>query len=838
MVLTESGGRGAWLLGGGESGALMRSIDWARTPLGPVHQWPTSLKTMVSVMLHSRHPMFLWWGPELIQLYNDAYLPSFGKGKHPAAMGQPGRECWAEIWPIIGPQIDDVMSRDKASWNEDQLVPILRNGRLEELYWTYGYSSVYDEQGRVSGTLVVCTETTVRVVAERRLRTLQALSEKTSSAATTEMLGQAIDDALKEALRDLPFALFFLYDRKTGEPRLAPSAGPQQALDSAFVAQLAAKAREAAGGGLVRLPVSFTAPNPNEWLEPVTEAFVAPLRTLAAKAEPGFLVFGLSPRLPFDAAYQRYLAQLAENIARVCSRLEAARARGAADAERHNFLMQAPMATAVLIGPDHVFTLANPLYCALVGRTDLVGKSYAQAFPELVGTELPGVLDRVYQKGEPFGTQEYPVALDLRGQGTIENRIFKFNLEPLRDLSGQVYGMMAVASDITAEVESRVLKGARIERERLLTDLQAASRAKDEFLAMLGHELRNPLAPIATAVQLMKQRDDPRSQRELLIVERQVAHLGRLVDDLLDVSRIARGKIELKKRPVEVSEIVLEAVEIASPLLEQRSHALEVQVPRTGLVVDGDPMRLAQVIANLLTNAANYTPSHGRIVVTAARAGSQAVIRVIDNGMGIPPELLPTIFDLFVQGRRTIDRGEGGLGLGLALVKNLASLHGGTVEVKSAGLDRGSEFIVRLPCLDTAAPLAVPAPALERRMPKQRNQRVLVVDDNLDAAEMLSELLRAAGHEVVTANDGIHALSLLEEFDADVGVLDLGLPIIDGFELARRILRRDGKKLPRLIALTGYGQAQDIARSKAAGFEAHLVKPVDLALVLKAIDGA
>ncbi|HEY8927298.1 MAG TPA: ATP-binding protein, partial [Polyangia bacterium] len=310
---------------------------------------------------------------------------------------------------------------------------------------------------------------------------------------------------------------------------------------------------------------------------------------------------------------------------------------------------------------------------------------------------------------------------------------------------------------------------------------EAANRAKDEFLAMLGHELRNPLAPISTALQLMKLRGEDRSQRERDVIERQVSHLNTLVDDLLDVSRVARGLISLSRARIEVSDILSKAIEMASPLLEQRSQQLVVTAPQHGLSIDADPLRMAQVVSNLLTNAAKYTPPGGHVWLTAAMEGGDAVIRVRDDGDGIGPDLLPHVFDLFVQGPRTIARSEGGLGLGLALVKNLVALHGGTVAATSEGLGRGSEFVVRLPALPAAARAATESsPAFQ--ITERAGKRILVVDDNEDARELLGEMLRTIGHDVELAADGPSALDKLETFRAEVAILDLGLPVMDGYE--------------------------------------------------------
>jgi len=366
---------------------------------------------------------------------------------------------------------------------------------------------------------------------------------------------------------------------------------------------------------------------------------------------------------------------------------------------------------------------------------------------------------------------------------------------------------------------------------------EAASAAKDEFLAMLGHELRNPLSPILTALELMKLRGDEGISREHEVIDRQTRHLIRLVDDLLDVSRITRGKVELRRQPVEVRDVLAKATEMASPLLEQRRHHFEVHAPPRGLRLDADEARLAQVVANLLTNAAKYTEPGGHIRLSARRQGDEAVIEVRDDGIGISPGLLPRVFDLFVQGRQSSDRAEGGLGIGLALVRNLVALHGGTVEARSAGRGKGSTFIVRLPALAAArGPEAVVPAALASLRSDVARRRVLIVDDNEDARMLLGAILEQAGHEVCAAESGPAALAIVEEFGPEIAVLDVGLPAMDGYELGARLRTLLGPRAPAMVALTGYGQEGDRARSESSGFKAHLVKPLEASQLIAVID--
>ena len=366
-------------------------------------------------------------------------------------------------------------------------------------------------------------------------------------------------------------------------------------------------------------------------------------------------------------------------------------------------------------------------------------------------------------------------------------------------------------------------EASRIEAER-------ASRAKDEFLAMLGHELRNPLSPIVNAVQLLRMRGAG-ELRELGVIDRQVQHLVRLVDDLLDVARITRGRVVLHLEPLRVAAAVARAVETTGPLLESRGHRLSVDVPPE-LAVRGDVVRLAQAVGNLLANAARYTPPGGHIEVRARRLGASVVLEVQDDGEGMAPDLVNRVFDLFVQGPRSLDRKEGGLGLGLSLVRALVELHGGTVAAGSPGPGRGSTFSITLP-----AAVSPPAVGTAARSPRPgQGRRVLVVDDNADSAELLTELLRAAGHEVATAHDGPAALLALGRFSPEVAILDVGLPEMDGCELARRIARTLGDRAPALVSVTGYGQPADQDRCRAAGFRRHVVKPADPQLLLELIE--
>ncbi len=639
-------------------GELIRKYDWNAAALGDPSEWPQGLKTAVRLLLSTRHPVFIWWGPQLIQLYNDAYRRSIGPERHPGALGQPGRECWLEIWHVIGPQIEQVMAGGSATWHENQLIPITRNGRREDVYWTYSYSPIDEPTvpSGVGGVLVVCTETTDQILAERRFQ--------------------------------------------------------------------AAEAR---------------------W------------------------------RSMFD---------------------------------------QSPSFACILDGPDHVFEYANERYLHLLDARDVTGRRARDVVPEVAAQAFIGQLDQVFRSGERH--EGFASPLVLNGGGG-EPRYLDFVYQPIRDGAGLVTGVLVQGSDVTERVASH-------------RALEEADRRKDEFLAMLAHELRNPLAPIRTASEILVGEASADAHKVAAgIVRRQTAHLTRLVDDLIDVSRVAHGRIALRLQVLELAAVIAQAVEAVEASVREKRQRLRVAPPGRPVLVRADQDRLVQCVTNVLANAVRYTPEGGQISVEARAVGEEAIIEVIDDGIGIPPELLPRIFDLFVQGRRNLDRAQGGLGIGLAIVKRLVELHGGAITAASPGQGKGSRFTLTIPRVDSAAAEAESAVA-----PQGGARRILVVDDNIDAADSLCLLLRLAGHETRAAYTSADALEQVVAFAPDTALLDIGLPEMDGFELARRI--RAGARPPRLIALTGYGRPEDRKLALAAGFDAHLVKPVELDALRKALE--
>ncbi len=1225
-----------FLQGGGELGELIRGFDWAQTVLGPADGWPQSLKTATSILLESHFGMYVAWGRDYIQIYNDLYRPILGSSKHPA-IGRPAHDTFAESWHIIGPLFDQVM-RGEAVGADDWMLPLDRHGFLEECFFTFSYSPIRDESGDVGGVLVTVTETTRRVLGERRLLTLRTLAERASASGAEDQAWLGAGEALAANAVDLPFVGVYALEadgrsaRRTG-PLPAPS------LASALPATIAL-----GEDGVWPIERAFAASAPTlvtdvlvrvgevkgaAWPEPVHCVALVPISRPNLVRPYGVLLAGLSPRLAFNDSYRDFLVLSAGHIATAVgnarahdderrraealaeidrakttffsnvshefrtpltlmlspteealghperaltgddlatvyrnqlrllklvntllefSRIEAGRAQASYEAtdlaaltagvasafrsaitkaglgfdvdcpplsgltrvdrgmwetivlnllsnalkftfegaiqvtlrerdgraelqvrdtgvgvasrdlprlferfhrvrgvrarteegsgiglalvhelvkmhggtltvestpdvgstftvsiptggvhedarsgdravagrpaavpyveealrwlpganrseapatapdlgaparapvgpsivvvddnadmrdylmrllgdrwnvtaygdgraafeairacppvlvitdvmmpgvdgfqllervrhdpntqgvrvlmvsarageearldglragaddylvkpfsarelrarveaqalraevrhveEAHNrrllsVFRHAPVAIAILRGPQHVFEFVNDPYVELIGPRPVVGKGIREALPELHDQGIYELLDNVYTSGQPFNAESLRLVLNRGPEGEPEQADFKFVYQPMLDDDGAVQGIVVVASEVTELANAR-------------RQAESASRAKDDFIAMLSHELRGPLSPMLTALHLMRLKGVEAVERERAVAERQVRHMANLVDDLLDVSRITSGRLELKKERLQVADVVTRAVEMAGPLLESRQHALTVSVPASGLSVEGDAARLAQVVANLLTNAAKFTPSGGHVAVTAARDGELVLMTVQDNGIGIETGLLDKVFEPFAQAGRSLDRGSGGLGLGLSIVRGLVQGHGGSIVAASDGAGRGTTFTVRLPLVSRPEEASEPGrPRSDSRPAAATGVRVLVVDDNEDSAEMLAALVAALGYETRVAHDGPQALALAEAFDPHVALLDIGLPVMHGYELARR-LKANPQSRRHLIAVTGYGHAHDRAASTAAGFDAHLVKPVNL----------
>ncbi|HVW00675.1 MAG TPA: ATP-binding protein [Planctomycetaceae bacterium] len=1244
----------ALLAGGGEMGERTRAFDWSRTPVGPIADWPQSLKTIVRTMLDSRYAMWLGWGPDFTFFYNDAYAQMSLGPKHPWALGRPAREVWPEIWGDIGPRAESVLRTGQATWDEGLQLFLERRGFREETYHTFSYSPVPDDEGGVGGLLCVVTEDTERTIGERRLRTLRELGARTNDVAITpEDACRSAAETLSANPYDLPFVFLYLLSEDSSEVRLVGRAGVDQvapATDAESVARSAWPFGEvlATGkaviisdlnqrlGGILR----------GVWGDSIETAVVLPMARPGQARPAGFMVAGISVRRPFNDSYMGFLDLVAGQIATAVANARAyeeerRRAEALAELDRakttffsnvsHEFrtpltLMLGPVEdmlaetgsalpaadreklaiahrnalrlqrlvntlldfsrieagreratyeptdlaalTADLASnfrsaceraglslvvdcpplPEPVFVdrqmwekvvlnlLSNAFKFTLEGAIEVSVRTVG-SFAELevrdtgIGVppeEIPHLFERFHRvesaqgrthEGSGIGLSLVQELIRLHGGSiAVESEVGRgtrftiqlplgsahlpagqigrespsrptateataFVAEALRWLPGESgtgdalslqddevaalasfarqpvgtraralvaddnadmrgyiqrllseqYAVEAVAdgeaalaaarrempdiilSDIMmprldgfgmlrelrsdprlasvpvillsarAGEESRIvgmeagaddyvvkpfsarellarvsahLQMARLRREaaaalrqseanyRALAEsmpfivwqtnaagaleytnsycfdytgltadefrehgwmsaihpedsanvvsrweqafesgvpldiefrlrraadreyrwfravgspvldsagrvqrwvgagidihdkrlaeesLREADRKKDEFIATLAHELRNPLAPLRNGLQIIRMSRESAHPIESTwsMMDRQLEQLVRLVDDLLDVSRITRGKIELRRERTTLARIIQQSVETSRPVIDASGHSLTLELPHREIFVEADVTRMAQVFSNLLNNAAKYTEPGGKIRLKVDSIGDRAVISVNDTGIGIPPSMLPHVFEMFTRVDRNFERAQGGLGIGLSIVKRLVEMHDGNIEARSEGDGLGSEFIVRLPLGAAASPARDNG---DDGGETAARRRILVVDDNRDAATSLALLLKLLGHEVQIAHDGVEGLEKAESFRPDVILLDIGMPRLNGYETARLIREKPWGGAVELIALTGWGQEDDRRKSHEAGFNTHLVKPVDVATLKK-----
>ena len=687
-----------FLQGGGEMGALMRAHDWSRSTLGAPADWPQSLRTVVRLMLNTGHPMYIWWGSELACLYNDAYRESIGPERHPASLGRPAREVWSEIWPIIGPQIEQVMSARGATWHVDQLVPITRHGRLDDVYWTYSYSPIDDDAspGGIGGVLVVCTETTKQVLGAQQLtlerdRLAQLITERTRAFDAMRESEARFRAALKagrmgywetdlvartRTWSDEAMALFGL--------SLADRKGKVGGDDDEFVAALHPHDRHLAAHYLELAQQHDTFAADYRVVRPDgTTLWLSGRGAVAARGAGGEPLRLIS--VMADVTETRQAEQM---LAVERERLRLALGAGQMGAYELDIatdtLWWSPETYTLFGVSAATFTPTRESVIDLLDPEDRPG--FAKRRRQAIVEHQP-FFDEFRLK-RPDGSR---VWIGYRGQAEYDDQ-------------GRPVRTFGVVMDITE----------RKKAEQVLSD---AAREKDDFIATLSHELRNPLAPIRNAVNVLQHlpAGDPRAAWCHDVLGRQTAQMARLLDDLLDVSRLTRGKLTLRVQRLDVTTVIARAIEIAQPLIESAGHELQVDLPAQTLALQGDLTRLAQVFSNVLINSAKYTPPGGTIAVTASAEGSALVVKVKDTGIGIPEEHIDRIFDMFGQVESASPHAQGGQGIGLSLARRLVELHGGTIAARSEGVGKGSEFEVRLPLAARAAsdaqlarPAAVP----------------------------------------------------------------------------------------------------------------------------------
>ncbi|PYD88414.1 hybrid sensor histidine kinase/response regulator [Pseudomonas syringae pv. pisi] len=798
--------------------ARMRGHDWHTSSLGPPEGWPPSLRTAVDMMLHSSFPMFIAWGPQFAFLFNDAYIPILGE-RYPCAPGLPFAEVWPEAWPELRPLVERTVAGETVFF-EDLELSLLRNGYPERAWFTFSYAPLVDAAGHVGGLLCTCMETTGRVLAERRaafqLRVSDALGPIEDPgeviATASALLGVELGAARVLYAEIDPLSGRLEVPRLWSQDGAAPAAlrSPLHDFSPAVVDELRS-------GAVVQIHDAANDPRTQDlraaWRdERIGALLVVPL------VKSGRLIACLGVDAPTPRSWTGHDVQLARDVAeRTWAAAETARAQALLREERdrsrdifdnisegfalfdRNWIMQRMNAEGLRI-------------CA-VTREEVIGRNHWEVFTAMADSEAGRMYHRVMDTRRAGAAEQCHVFPDGR-------RIWT----DIRAYPTQDGGIASFFRDITDR---------KLAEEKLMD----ADRRKDEFLAMLAHELRNPLAPISAAAELLRlgNMDERRVHQSSTIIGRQVRHMTRLVDDLLDVSRVTRGLITLGQARVAARAVVEEAVEQVRPTIDARSQQLSVRLPSEHAAVRGDKARLVQVVANVLGNAAKYTPPGRGIDLRAEVLGTRLVLSVRDEGIGMDRELTGRVFDLFTQAERSSDRSQGGLGLGLALVKHLVELHGGTVGCSSPGLGKGSTFVISLPLLQEEE---TPVPAPGAAGPAGAAPlRILVVDDNHDAAETLGLLLSAQGHEVAIEHASLPALERARGMRPDVCLLDIGLPEMDGRELARRLKADPATGGAVLIAVTGYGQQQDRDAALAAGFAHHLVKPVNVDVLLRVLDG-
>ncbi len=887
--------------GSSEMAELMRGFDWGRTPLGPVHGWPQSLKTAVSMLLECKLPMYIAWGAQRTQLYNDAYRPILGH-KHPQALGASTPATWHEIWATIGPMWDEVLAGEAIGFDDFKLT-IERFGYPEDCYFNFSYSPVRDDDGKAVGVLVTFAETTKRVLAEQRLRFLDALSQGTRSLAepadvmrlAASMLGRylGVNRCAYASVHPDQDTFDLLGDYNDGVPSIV---GRYRFTDfGAEVSRLMVK-----GEPYVNADVDTSSATAGIDLDAYERTRIQAVVCVPLHKE-GRLVAAMAVH---QAVPRRWTEDEVEMIQTVVDRcwdsLERLSAQAALREEARS-LEVLNRTGAALSGELDLQALLQRVTDA---ATELTGAQFGAFFYngvdergdalllytlsgapreafEKLGHPRPTALFGPTFRGEPSIRLDDVLADERYGRwgpyhGMPPNHlpVRSYLAVPVVARSGEVLGglffghsqvgvfterservAVGIASQAAIAIDNARLyaqaQQATHERSVLLESERAArieaeraSRVKDEFLATLSHELRTPLSAISGWVHILRRKLQG-SQPDLLkgveVIHRSTQIQVQLIDDLLDMSRITSGKLVLEMQPVSPVSFVQAALDVIGPSAKAAGVTLEANLDDVG-VVTADAGRMQQVVWNLLANAVKFTARGGQVKVELRSQQDHAVISVADSGVGIKPEFLPHLFERFRQSDGSITRQFGGLGLGLSIVHKLVEFHGGSVAAHSDGEGRGATFAVHLPLWDSArrhntAMLRNPADELagrERSLPDLNGMRILVVDDDPDAREMLNRVLAECGAAVVRAASAQEALSALQVQEFDVLVSDISMPGTDGYELLRQIRRlapSEGGCIPA-IALTAFARPEDRDRALVAGYALHFTKPIDPTAVL------
>lgn len=772
-------------------GALMSRHDWSSSVLPPPEHWPPRLSALVDLMLAAPTPTFIAWGTGLGLLYNTAHVPLMGD-RHPLVLGCPFAVAWPKLWDEVQPIAERVLAGESIHV-EAQRITVRAGGDDRDAWFHACYMPIRDGEHGVQGIYCTLQDTTREMLAQQhRLFALQRLQQLFEQAPGFMAVTQGPEHRFEIANE--------AYTRLIGQRELVGRTVREAMPDLAgqgYLARLdeAYRSGEAFVGH--RMPVNLLRDG-NHREDRYVDFVFQPIRG-SSGAVTGIFIQGS------DVTEQERLeVQLRESEAKF---------RTITDA-----MPQIAWSTL----PDGFHDYFNQGWYEFTGVPE--GTTYGNAWSGLFHPADMGRTWQLWQHSLATG-EPYEVEYRLRHRSG-EYRWVLGRALPLRDDQGRIIRWMGTCTDIHEQVIAREL-------------LHREAQRKDEFLAMLAHELRNPLAPIRAAASVLPAAagDVERTAELADVIKRQVTHMTRLVDDLLDVSRVTRGLVKLDLEADDLRSIVAGAIEQVRPLIENRRHTLAIWMVPAPVPLRADRTRLVQVFANLLNNAAKYTPDGGHIELRVDMRDGEAVVSVRDNGAGIDAQLLPHVFDLFSQGAREGDRSQGGLGIGLALARSIIQLHGGQIVGHSNGRGQGSEFVVRLPMAKPDVGAAAANTMASQPAPQERRGcHVVVVDDNVDAARTIALALEMTGHEVTICHTAAAAFAVTAQSPAPVYIIDIGLPDIPGLDVAQELRRNPATAHATLIALTGYGRPEDRERSKEAGFDRHLVKPVDIGELNEIID--
>lgn len=776
--------------GPGEARALCRGTDWAATPMGPVDSWPSSLRVAAKLCLDSLSPMAVLLGTDLLLLYNEAYIPILGPIRHPSAFARPFRLVWHEVWSDLVAEFDGLLHERIATRHEDTPFHLQREGRTELGYFSYGLTPILDDGGHVVGVFVVIEETTTAVRAARQVAAFLDFALTNAGVAAWQL-----DEATGDVHRTREHARIFGYD-----------APPDKWTIPIFLDHVVPEDRDRVREAIEQCRATRGELN-HEFRIIRHDGEIRWLWVMARHVNSSQGLRGALTGIAQDVTERKRTEKALRDSG---ARLEVERARVQA------ILDTIPVGLFVF-DANGATTLMNDNATRIWG-----GAAPIQSFADY------GAYKGFWpDTGERLRNDEWPAFTSMREGRKIEGFVVDIerfdgtrgtivlSTAPIVDSRGTVTGGVSAIQDVSELREAQ----ARLEE---------ADRRKSEFLAVLSHELRNPLAPVKNSLFVLNRVGSGSEQavRAREVIGRQIDLLSHLVDDLLDVTRIARGKVKLQLTRVELNELTRRTVEDHRIELESKGLEFGFRGAPGPVHILADPARMAQVISNLLSNAAKFTPSGGcvGIALTRDEEAGQAVLRVTDTGIGIGPDLLPRLFEPFMQADTSLDRSKGGLGLGLALVKGLVVQHGGTVAVRSEGLGRGAEFTVRLPLHVEAVNDAEASESARQPI----RHRIVVIEDNADAAASMREVLELLGHAVSLASDGPSGVARVRTERPTVVLCDVGLPGMDGYAVARAIHADESLRGIHLIAVTGYALPEDLERAREAGFEAHLAKPPDL----------